>query len=481
MPPTGRLWIRLAAIFLLSMLWLLTPANTRASSGWVLLTHTLNAARYVNPGTTAPCLNSTTQLCIYAIAGNTGPNPLANVEFADPSTSSDPLWTGSGDNVNTLNGNADNASGRLYDPAAATGPCLSPDTDQCIYVVGGNPTGNPGGEVNDIEMVDPSSGVDPSWSTISAHLAQSRYEGAAVSAPCLGSSGLSTAPQCIYVIAGHAGQPGGPITSVETLDPNVASPSWTAAPSLQTARYDLGATTAPCPGSSGLLATAKLCIYAVGGISSVEADLASVEVLDPSAGAPAWQFTTSMTTVREGPAVLTAPCPGTTGLANDAQCVYVVAGDSTGSTTVEVLQPSSGSSPSWVAGPSLNQGRFFYSGATAPCPGTSGQASSRLCLYAAGGFLSGIERSSVEVLDPSASPTRSPLSAIHVQRHITRLLVSWRVADASGVLGFNVYVGDHRINPHLIRVHRSPTYRIALHTALIGRVTVRAISTHGGD
>jgi hypothetical protein len=66
-------------------------------------------------------------------------------------------------------------------------------------------------------------------------------------APCPGSSGLSTAKQCLYAIGGWT-----IISDVEYEDPSAATRSWTTMTNnLNTARQYLGTTPAPCPAPPG--------------------------------------------------------------------------------------------------------------------------------------------------------------------------------------------------------------------------------------
>lgn len=103
---------------------------------------------------------------------------------------------------------------------------------------------------------------------------------------------------------------------------------------LNTARDHLGATIGPCPGTTGL-ATANQCLYAIGGSNfNSTGDLRSVEYYDPSAATPTWTtMSAQLTIARSGLGAATGPCPGTTGLPTDKQCLYAI-GDSIPAPTV---------------------------------------------------------------------------------------------------------------------------------------------------
>jgi hypothetical protein len=464
---------RVAAVLLVLALFTLpVPGGAHATGAWSTMTHHLVTPRYVNTATTAPCPGTSGHLsdalCIYVLAGDDGAATLDSVEISDPSIAT-PTWT---EMTNPL-------LSPLYNPATTTGPCLGGGltTDkQCIYVIGGNPTGNINDEIANVEMEDVSAST-PSWSSTPPSLNQKRYDEAATTAPCPVSSGLATAEQCIYAVGGYSLSAGGPLSSVEFMDPGAVTPGWTQMThSLPSVLYSLGVTTAPCPGTTGL-AGAKQCLYAVSG-SNGGGGVKSVEFEDPSQASPQWTSLADLQDARAGLVALTAPCPGTSGLASATLCVYAIGGlDPTTHASVEVLDPSTGSNPTWAFTDSLTTGRDSFGGATGPCTGGS-LATAKQCMYAAGGETPlGAHPDSVEVYDPTAAPTRGLLSAVHAARDGTILKVSWRAPDTHGLAGFNVYVGGTRVNRRLIPVHRSARYTIRVHAAQRGSVTVRAVPT----
>jgi Fe2+ transport system protein FeoA len=169
-----------------------------------------------------------------------------------------------------------------------------------------------------------------------------------MTAPCPGSSGLAGARECVYAIGGYnAGI--GYLSTVEYMNPSAANPTWTRlAATLNTPRATHRAATAPCPATSGL-ATARLCLYAVGG--AVGNNLASVEYADPSASALTWiTMPQALNTARGSLGVTSAPCPSSTALDPQNVCVYALGGGSSDAAssflgTTELFNPAAAASP----------------------------------------------------------------------------------------------------------------------------------------
>jgi hypothetical protein len=256
-------------------------------------------------------------------------------------------------------------------------------------------------------------------------------------------------------------------------------PTWTTmSSSLNKARESLGATTGPCLHTNGLT-SARQCLYAIGGFGNAK----SVEYEDPSAATPNWTLMhTSLNITRPAVGATTGPCPGSTGLTSAPQCIYAVGGDSGGATnTVEYLDPSA-TTPAWtMMTEQMNTARNYPGVPTAPCPGTSGLATARQCLYAMGGSSGNMYLRSVEYEDPGALPTIAPLIHVHVSRFGHGLTVSWRLglADRSGVLGFTVYAGHHALTHRLIPVHASPRYVVTVRPHGQGHISVHIVLTGG--
>ncbi len=91
----------------------------------------------------------------------------------------------------------------------------------------------------------------------------------------------------------------------------------------------------------------------------------------------------------------------------------------------------------------------------------------------------------VSVLLSAYSPTAARVSAFGVSHAGKNLVFHWQRASRSGVVGFNLYAGTHRLNGQLIPVHACAAYRYttrwtarpyALHTTLRdGRQIVTSI------
>lgn len=236
------------------------------SSTWTTLSGQLNAARYWLSAAAAPCPGSssppTDPQCVYALGAftNEGYQYLTSVEYYDPSTGPTGTWT-------TLTNGLVNARAGF---ASATGPCPEssslPGEELCIYAFGGFSAtdGTPSDFVGSAEYYDPASGIDGQWTLMPNGLAPPRELLGGSSGPCPGTSGLSTAPQCIYAIGGDAS--GSVVNGVQSYDPSSGSGGvWTSlTDSLNSARGEAPSTSAPCPGSGGLI-TDSQCIYTVSG------------------------------------------------------------------------------------------------------------------------------------------------------------------------------------------------------------------------
>lgn len=78
-------------------------------------------------------------------------------------------------------------------------------------------------------------------------------------------------------------------------------------------------------------------------------------------------------------------------------------------------------------------------------------------------------------------PTAAYLSNLVVSRHTESSTVRWTLANRVGVIGFNVYVGGHRANRALIRVHANPAYSYHIPGHAHGRVALHIILANGQE
>jgi Kelch motif len=291
--------------------------------------------------------------------------------------------------------------------AATAGPCVRiVAAAQCLYAAGGFSSADANLASTEVAGLGTTSAT---WTTLPSPLNTGRGYDNGTWGPCPGTTGLTTARQCFYAIGGdNYTLPRIALSSVEYLDPTATTPHWTTMPtSLATSRAVFGATTAPCPGTSGY-ATANQCLYVIGGYDANDnvGYLNSVELFDPSNPSLGWRtMSNGLGTARSALAATTAPCPGSSGLAGARECVYAIGGYNAGIgylSTIEYMNPSA-ATPTWTrASATLNTPRSTHRAATAPCPATSGLATARLCLYVAGGAL-GSYLASVEYADPSTS------------------------------------------------------------------------------
>ncbi|MDQ2741923.1 MAG: hypothetical protein M3Z66_06450, partial [Chloroflexota bacterium] len=79
-----------------------------------------------------------------------------------------------------------------------------------------------------------------------------------------------------------------------------------------------------------------------------------------------------------------------------------------------------------------------------------------------------------------ATPTAVRIGRVLIQHRGAILRLSWRLSRVSGVVGFDLYAGRHRLNARLIPVHRSPVYRYQIPWRGTGPYRVLVLLTSGG-
>ncbi|MGP3690435.1 Kelch repeat-containing protein [Streptomyces sp. IBSNAI002] len=252
-------------------------AYSPASGTWVTLPAP-KFPRYDPATTTAPCPGGVKGDCVYAIGGVGGGGATLNtVEAYSTKTN---VWL----TVRSM------PTGRA-DTAAATAPC--PDElglrGTCVYVFGGRA----GAPLATVEAFSPSTNT---WATL-APLQAARQTHGGAAAPC--PADLHLHGTCVYAISG-TGVPG-LLPSVEVYSPSLGQ--WQYAADIPTPRADFGAAAAPCP--EGM---SNGCVYTVGGSSGVDAVMNTFEAYTPAANA--WASLPPLPTARVNLGAATAPCPG---------------------------------------------------------------------------------------------------------------------------------------------------------------------------
>lgn len=405
--------VRIAASMMLACTVALTSAaGAGAAGGWTTMASRLTTPRSAFGLAAAPCIDAGGQ-CLYAVGGfsNAGTN-LATTE-AESEGSIAPAWAALPQELGAGRAYLDAVA------APCPGTSGLAVARQCVYGIGGASYGGSRINLRSVEYLDPRARV-PAWRTLPAGLAIARAAFSATTGPCPASAGFATAPQCIYVIGGFNADAGlGALRSVEYFDPRTSGSGWRElGTGLQLGRSALGAATAPCPGTTGLPG-ASLCLYAIGGYAAATGYLASVEYLDPSLPSPGWaQMPSALGTPRASLGASTGPCPGTSGLASADRCIYAVAG-ALGAYlgTVEVEDPAA-PVPSWRPLPgALGTPRGSLRTAVAACPAGDRLAPGSQCVFAAGGATADPSFAfldTVELLDPSGPAT--PGAAVSVSK-----------------------------------------------------------------
>lgn len=395
--------MRIAALLALACTAaLLFAGGAGAAGGWATMASKLTTPRSAFGLAAAPCPAG--GQCLFAVGGfsNAGTN-LATAE-AEGEGSPTPVWAQLPQALVAGRAYLDSAA------APCPGTSGLANARQCVYAIGGASYGGSRINLRSVEYLDPRART-PAWRTLPAALAIARAAFSATTGPCPASTGFATARQCLYVIGGFNADDGlGYLRSVEYLDPSMPGAGWRPLGSgLQLGRSALGAATAPCPATSGLPG-ASLCLYAIGGYNAAVGYLASVEYLDPSSPSPGWvQMANPLETPRASLGASTGPCPGTSGLASAGRCIFAVAG-TLGSylASVEVEDPAA-PVPSWHPLPdALGTPRGSLRAAVAACPAGGRLAPGSQCVFAAGGatqdpFFEFLD--TVELLDPGGAVT----------------------------------------------------------------------------
>lgn len=79
----------------------------------------------------------------------------------------------------------------------------------------------------------------------------------------------------------------------------------------------------------------------------------------------------------------------------------------------------------------------------------------------------------------TGGPTAVRVAAIRVRQQGRVLEMRWRAVNTTGIAGFALFAGQHRLNAHLVRVHRSPRYRYATGWSGTGPYSLGVVLTDG--
>lgn len=78
-------------------------------------------------------------------------------------------------------------------------------------------------------------------------------------------------------------------------------------------------------------------------------------------------------------------------------------------------------------------------------------------------------------------PTLARVSAFVAFRTGQRMAFTWRLAHTSQVAGFDLYAGRHRVNSHLIHVHRAASYHYSVRWSGHGAFSLHLLLNSGAQ
>ncbi len=85
----------------------------------------------------------------------------------------------------------------------------------------------------------------------------------------------------------------------------------------------------------------------------------------------------------------------------------------------------------------------------------------------------------VSVLLNTSSPIAAPVSRFRVSHTGHGLVFHWRLASASGIVGFTLLAHGQRVTSHLIPVHANQVYRVTVRTSPAGPYTLQVLFSSG--
>jgi len=90
-----------------------------------------------------------------------------------------------------------------------------------------------------------------------------------------------------------------------------------------------------------------------------------------------------------------------------------------------------------------------------------------------------VNGNTVSVLLSTSNPTAAPVSRFSVSHTGRGLLFHWRLASASGIVGFRLMAHGQRVTSHLIPVHAKQVYRVTVRTSPAGPFILRVLFSSG--
>jgi len=90
-----------------------------------------------------------------------------------------------------------------------------------------------------------------------------------------------------------------------------------------------------------------------------------------------------------------------------------------------------------------------------------------------------VNGNTVSVLLSTSNPTAAPVSRFSVSHTGRGLLFHWRLASASGIVGFRLMAHGQRVTSHLIPVHAKQVYRVTVRTSPAGPYTLQVLFSSG--
>jgi hypothetical protein len=99
--------------------------------------------------------------------------------------------------------------------------------------------------------------------------------------------------------------------------------------------------------------------------------------------------------------------------------------------------------------------------------------------YTIGTDITDVGGSTASTSTSNCMVTAARVSSARVVRHAADVVFHWRMGIQSGVVGFNLYVGTHRLNPRVVPVHRSRQYTYTARWSRPGHFSLQVLLRSG--